>query len=195
MKRAMKEPTWLFAVLPGNAPEVERLADVLSAEVTLYRADDHTVLWGAYATGKDAREDWATVVRRDEWAAALAHLRHQPILHLLPRTGEWSEKPHNVWFGEATVDATVKTRKDRTAGERPGMRLPAAEVLPQSTSCQVWPVLGHPGRIVIAGPGRDALYEVIRLWAPGGYADADTPPKQGRQLVEPPLTWGGAQHE
>ena len=193
MKKALKGPVWLFVAFTfadvARAVEKEGVIKTLPSSAIVFHCGRASLVWLPFAHGQEARTFWQVLVTGPGWEAHRSCILEQPLVHLLPRTGVWAKEPVGKCFAEFTVDATIRTRTDRGTGARPKMEVPGPEILPSGEGVQVWPVLGHPGRLIVTAQVETGLDEARNTWAPGGYPASDGAPADGRTLVETPMRW------
>ena len=100
-----------------------------------------------WETGAAALEARHRAVLAPRWRALASLMGAQPIVHLVAAQGlDWPELPpkNDVLLMVMTADAGVGSgRRGRAARSMPGR-----EVLPAVEGVELWPVVGHPGRLM-----------------------------------------------
>lgn len=191
MRRALNEAALLVSIVPLSEGATRAWSQQLthhweaeldSGEVTALWGDGWLCWVSRWSTGKQARESWGRFVGSSSWRETVTWVTQQPTVALLVEQGvAWPQVAEGSRWALACVtrDATVQTRQDRRRGERPRMSLPERDMLPQVSPGALWPVLGHPGRLMVVVPedALDVSLEVLEKdWGP---------------WVDPVLSWRG----
>lgn len=169
MRRAMREPVLVWRWLEsGDADEAARVlrlmrgrwgaaaADAGAQVRALGLADPEAAAVATverWESGEDALACWVAFLSTRPWRRVARALVCQPTLHVASARGlDWTPRPDQATeVVEWTADGTVETRADRRSGARPGRGVAAREALPSLDGVQVWPVIGHPGRLLMRG--------------------------------------------
>ena len=177
MRGALKEAALLVTIVPWGGSE-EALASLGEAwrqglgdgeAVATLRGDG---CWGEvsrWERGEEARDAWERFVCSETWRAGATSVTGQPSVFVLASQGTpWAARGACV-VACVTRDATVQTREERGGGGRPRMGLPERSELPELPGGRAWPVLGHPGRLLVVGSGAEfegALEGLEGRWGP-----------------------------
>ncbi len=148
MRRALTEPCLLFEDF-GNPVVAAAVAEVPRGAqwVVAYG----TICVSRFVVGGDGRQERARFVASEQWRQLAPTAPLQPEVHWLAERGMGWPRP----LADLGIALVYTTDVERLNSASEGLRrgVPAREQLPQGT---LWPVVGHPGRLLALLPDEAA---------------------------------------
>lgn len=156
------------AMLKGEQGEVVAAGDLDLGRRAVVMTSGVGV-WTAWESGQQALEEREAYVLGASWAALSAMVACQPESHLVAlQQRPWSvPEVGSLALSVVTVNAAQLVAHQ---GKRPPRKLLARELLPVLPDAQVWPLVGHPGRLMVCVASdaslQDAESRLTSAWGP-----------------------------
>lgn len=126
-------------------------------------------VWTLWEAGQAALEQREAFVLGASWSGLAASLACQPEAHLVAlEQRPWSAPQVGALaLSLVTVNAAQLVAH---RGKRPPRKLLPRESLPVLPDAQLWPLIGHPGRLMVCADGAAGLKEaeerLVTTWGP-----------------------------